>query len=211
LVSPKLRGEAGFAELRRVCDVLKEVGATVDQSCGLHVHHDFRGLGLEAVRRQVLAFLERQGIIAEMIQPSRRSGHGYCETWGASSLDYARTRSSLQSLATCGPRGNLNLWAYSTHGSVELRWHGGTTRYEKVAAWVRFGQAIFAAGEDGAEVSSTDAEQLLVDLAPFGLTPTDAAWLLRFRTAGTTRAEVASRLRGLVQQGEVAESVLEEV
>jgi hypothetical protein len=36
--SPILKGEAGLKEILKVCEVLKELGAKVNASCGLHVH-----------------------------------------------------------------------------------------------------------------------------------------------------------------------------
>lgn len=38
LVSPILKGQAGEAELKKVCEVLEIIGARVNSSCGLHVH-----------------------------------------------------------------------------------------------------------------------------------------------------------------------------
>lgn len=211
LVSPKLAGPAGFETLKTVCDTLNSIDATVDSSCGLHVHHDFRGLSLQSVRRQVVAFIERQDVIGEFIQPGRREHHTYTPRWSAQQIAMVAQRTSLSGLAATGPRGTLNMWAYSTHGSVELRWHGGTTMYKKIAAWVRFGQAIFAAAEAGATLSNDTPERLLQDLSSWGVTAEDAAWLLRFRTAGESRATVQARIEALQNELAAAESVNEEV
>jgi hypothetical protein len=217
LVSPKLRGDNGLAQVRTVCNTLKEIGATVDRTCGLHVHHDFRNMEFPSMQRQIMAFLEREDLIMRLVAPSRRTNYDYCPRWNGGS-DYGRPTNWIEAFSRAtslsgmsqGPRGTLNLWAYGVHGSVELRAHAGTTRFEKIAAWVRFGQAIFAAGEAGASVSTTDVTQMLTDLIPFGLTTEDASWLLRFETAGT-RAQVQERVATLRMQADLAESVLEEV
>lgn len=38
VVSPILRGAAGEAQIKKVCDSMNEVGAGADESCGMHVH-----------------------------------------------------------------------------------------------------------------------------------------------------------------------------
>lgn len=189
LVSPVLRGTAGMEELATVCAALNSVGATVDRSTGLHVHHDFRNLTADQVRRQCLMFVERQDLIAELVAPSRRGNH-YCPSWTEHNIDALRHATTLSQMQYVGPRGNLNLSSYARHGSVEIRFHGGSTNSRKILAWLRFGQALFAAGEAGASVSTETPESMLFDLRPFGLSAADAATLLRFRRFGTTPDEI---------------------
>jgi Putative amidoligase enzyme len=40
LVSPVLQGEAGLAELKKVCEVLTRLGAKINKTCGLHIHFE---------------------------------------------------------------------------------------------------------------------------------------------------------------------------
>jgi|TARA_R100000049_G_C1938164_1_gene82069 hypothetical protein len=40
IVSPPLKGRDGLAEVKRVMDALVSLGAEVNRTCGLHVHHD---------------------------------------------------------------------------------------------------------------------------------------------------------------------------
>jgi hypothetical protein len=40
LVSPVLQGEAGLAELKKVCEVLTTLGAKINKTCGLHIHFE---------------------------------------------------------------------------------------------------------------------------------------------------------------------------
>lgn len=189
LVSPILCGEAGMEEVAKVCNALNSIGATVDRSTGLHVHHDFRNLTVEQVRRQCLAFVERQGLIAELVAPSRR-GNQYCPSWAPNNIEALRAATTLQQMTYIGPRGNLNLSAYGRHGSVEIRFHGGSTNARKILAWIRFGQALFAAAEAEAAIATTTPEAMLADLTAFGLMAQDVSTLLRFRRFGQTEAEV---------------------
>lgn len=199
LVSPKLRGAAGFRELETVCRALNEAGATVDRSCGLHVHHDFRNLTAAQIKRQVLAFVDRQHLIRRMVAPSRRT-NGYCPEWRAdqrSALDRFNESGNLRDIAYIGPRGAINLQAYARHGSVEIRYHGGSTNFRKLAAWIRFGQSLFAAAEAQATISTLNAESMLRDLiahADSNLTAEDAATLLRFERFGETRSAIEAAI-----------------
>jgi hypothetical protein len=210
LVSPKLRGEAGLRQLETVCAALNSVGATVDSSAGLHVHHDMRNMDVDQIRTQVVAFVERQDLVWRMVAPSRRDNH-YCGGWASNQVSALLRARNLREIGSVGPRGNINLHAYPRHGSVEMRCHAGTTNFNKIRAWIHFGQALFAAALASATVSGTDLTQMLVDLEPFGLTTTDASWLLRFETSGETRATVAARIESLQSQMDAATSVLEEV
>jgi hypothetical protein len=215
LVSPLLQGEDGFAQLERVCAALSEVGATVSSRCGLHVHHDFRNLSATTTVKQVVAFVERQSIIEKLVAPSRRAdsswAQAYCKQWGTQALQSLRAITNLSSMSYLGPRGFINVQSYAVHGSVEVRAHAGTISYKKIAAWVRFGQALFAAAAVGANVSQDDVKRMLLDLEPFGVTTEDAAWLLRFETAGSTRTAVQRQLEEQRLSIATTESVLEEV
>jgi hypothetical protein len=209
LVSPKLSGEAGFEMIRTVCRVLNEIGASVDTTCGLHVHHDFRNMSVAEIRTQILMFLERQSAIMRLVAPSRRR-NSYCRTWSQRDIEEVLGSTNSYSLSRVGPRGALNLGSLGLHGSVEIRCHGGTTNADKIIAWVRFGQALFAAGAAGAQVA-TEPEAMLMDLLAFGLTTEDAAILLRFENIGVDRAAIEARIATLRQQLAETEDLLREV
>jgi Putative amidoligase enzyme. len=51
LVSPPLKGEEGFRQLKIACEVLNELGAKVDKRCGLHVHHDANDFTVDTFKR----------------------------------------------------------------------------------------------------------------------------------------------------------------
>lgn len=208
LASPKLRGEDGFRQLEAVCAALNEAGATVDRSCGVHVHHDMRNLEGHQIKRQVLAFVERQELVSQLVAPSRRT-NGYCPQWSEAHIAMLRQFSvdshrALRDIAYIGPRGTINLQAYSRHGSVEIRYHGGSTNFRKLAAWVRFGQALFAAAEAEVFIPTNSVENLLAVLRNHGLTVEDSATLLRFARMGATRAQVEA---SLVEVREMLEEV----
>src|SRR5690625_1344727 len=50
IVSPPLTEEGMTEELKKVCEVLEQIGARVDRTCGVHVHHDIDDLTVENVK-----------------------------------------------------------------------------------------------------------------------------------------------------------------
>jgi hypothetical protein len=134
-----------------------------------------------------------------MVAPSRRNG-GYCPSWRPQQIDELVAFSDTRDLrhAMLGPRGLVNLGAYSRHGSVEFRSHGGTTNYAKLSAWVRF---LFAALESESDAVYDSPEEWLTVL---GLQQEDYAALMRFELA----AERAARAVETADQRSVREVTL---
>lgn len=199
LVSPKLYGEAGIEQIRKVCRALNSVEAHVDRSCGFHLHMDMGGYDLGQIRSRALMFLERQDLIAQLVAPSRRHNH-YSEPWSVTQIEQLKaftttvSRSgvgrTLRDISYIGPRGALNLQAYARHGSMEIRWHGGTTSFARISAWVKFIQVLFSdrAVRLDDQVSKTSVRQMLTDLGIQDSQTLDT--LLRFRAAADS-AEVS--------------------
>ena len=78
LVSPKLYGQAGKSELKKVLEILNELGCRVNKSCGTHVHHDVTDIMLkhiDTVKRflnnLVKTVMKYEHIIYRLIAPSR--------------------------------------------------------------------------------------------------------------------------------------------
>lgn len=190
LVSPKLYGEDGFEQLEKVCTALRNAGATVDRSTGLHVHIDFRNKTLEQIKNSVLPIIERQDTIAKFVAPSRRTNH-YCPQWSRYDIDSFVNTNSLHHAMNMGPRGAVNLWSYGRHGSIEFRSHGGSTRFDRIAAWVRF---LFAAVQHGeANNGASLPENASAMLAFLGISGNDYDALMRFENAAE-RATVAQEM-----------------
>lgn len=180
LVSPKLRGEAGFAELQRVCEALRSVNATVDSSCGVHVHVDFRNRTVEQIRDAILPLAEAQDALYEMSAPSRRNNH-YVPRWSDRDLRTLRGMVHLRDLGRL-PRGVVNAQSYTRHGSIEFRSHGGSTSFVRISAWVRMLIAAVEHGErtNGGSLGDGTAASLLRTI---GTSQEDANVLLRFTQA----------------------------
>lgn len=175
LVSPVLRGEAGFDQLRKVCAVLTAKGAKVNRRCGFHVHV---GVGSESIgffKNLVQLYASAEDAIDSLVAPSRRqSSNPYC-----GSLKNRVRAASLSSAATVGDVAlaigqdntpsqvrshkrycKLNLQSFWQHGTVEFRQHQGTVEAVKAENWVRLCLRMCLTARAGEKTVST-VEDLL--------------------------------------------------
>ena len=133
VVSPILKGEEGLDEVRRVCEVLNEQGATVNRSCGLHVHHGAEDLKARHLQNLLNLYRRSEGVIDSMMPVSRRENNN----------TYCRSLQHLNEGEHPGGRYyKLNLESLHVHGTVEFRQHSGTTEAEKIINWVNITQMM---------------------------------------------------------------------
>lgn len=177
LVSPILRGEDGFAQLRKVCDVLVRLGATVNRSCGLHVHVGATTETPAFFRNLVKLYAQAEGALDTVVSPSRRgSANAYCgslrDRVSHSRLDQATNLAQVTSAvgqSSTSPRSagrycKLNLQSFWQHGTVEFRQHQGTVEADKVDNWTRLVLKMFLAARDGLTLTDTTLSGLLAAL-----------------------------------------------
>lgn len=142
LVSPALKGLDGLRQIKAVSEGLAEIGASIDRSCGLHVHHDASDLSRKNIK-DLLNFYIRWEPVIDLLMPASRRGNSntYCRSisrWN----DRASTINAVN-----GHRGSiynftgtrytkLNLQSFHRHGTVEFRHHSGTTDVGKISSWV---------------------------------------------------------------------------
>lgn len=195
LVSPKLYGEEGLATLEQVLTTLTVAGATVDRSCGIHVHIDFRGRSVQQIKDSIRPIVGSQSAIYDMCAPSRRS-NTYSPMWRESHVQSMMLATDLAQIQYVGPRGFVNLGSYPRHGSIEFRSHGGSTNARKVLAWVRMIQAAVAYGESNPGITTLGATAADV-CDTLNLSNADTQTLLRFVNA-------ASELERIEYAGTVA-------
>jgi hypothetical protein len=158
LVSPILEGDFGVADMITAVRVIARAGATVNASCGFHVHIDGRDLDLPALKRVVKSYANNEDIFDALMPTSRRNENshytGSLFGFRAGMTDEQRTEAvkaffarvdaatNVNELAQLVGRGNryvkLNLFAHLEHGSIEFRHHNGTVNATKVKNWVEF-------------------------------------------------------------------------
>lgn len=168
VVSPPLSGEAGLQEIDAACAALNAIGATVNQSCGLHVHHDISDLTIDNVKSVVRGWKANANLIDGLVAPSRRA-HGassYCAGLSDSDVREVERCDSMSALRrlSIGRYRSLNLQAYGRYGTIEIRQHQGTCNAEKIKTWIRFGQAIIDTAKSGEVTQRTTVRELLSSL-----------------------------------------------
>jgi hypothetical protein len=165
IVSPRLT-DPTFAELRTVCTVLAGLGATVDKTCGLHVHMDARDLTEQQGAAIALAYDVMLPEIEALLPSSRRSA---INQWaapaaGGTMRGLPDIRPALAKAAAGGTltaREQANVFGETgerTHygpsryravslirmrnacdpanRTVEFRSHSGTVDFDKIRSWV---------------------------------------------------------------------------
>ncbi|GAB6035454.1 hypothetical protein JCM15519_38860 [Fundidesulfovibrio butyratiphilus] len=183
VVSPVLEGEAGIEELRTVITALDDAGATINKTCGLHIHFDASGFTSDHLKNLVLRYAMFEAEIDAFMPPSRRgASNHYCNTLAdlvaSPSFRQATTISGL--VAAQGSRYyKVNLQSYQRHGTVEFRQHSGTVNAPKAINWVRFLDAFVEAS----------ASELLEAIQPARLTGSQRL-LWELIQAGSTVAEI---------------------
>lgn len=160
VVSPVLSGEAGIEAIEKVCRALVAAGATVNQSCGLHVHVGARDLDLGAWKRLVKTYAKFEDTIDLLVAPSRRGNRNhYCQSivrpCGATTtervnatmaeIDLARDIDGIYRALGQSRYRKLNVASFWRHGTVEFRQHQGTVDARKATMWVRFVVAMVEA------------------------------------------------------------------
>lgn len=145
IVSPILRGESGFANLRTAVTAIDAFGCRVNRSTGLHVHVGARGLFDRQVgffKELVRTYSKFEPVLDSIVAVSRRATNNtYCQPvrW-REEFEEAGTIDDLcqmLSRAGVGRFTKLNLNAWGVHGTVEFRQHQGSTNCQKIENWVR--------------------------------------------------------------------------
>ena len=158
LVSPPLSGEAGIEQVRTVLRALVAAGATVNRSCGLHVHVDANDLGVSQISSVLRRYQTYQNEINRFMPASRRNSR-----WAkAITADLIRQVESYSTPAAL--RNNVgyvdryyavNVAAYARHGTVEFRQHSASVNASKVAHWISFCLHFVASSVNTATTTAT--------------------------------------------------------
>lgn len=135
IVSPILKGENGLQEAWDVANWLLELGATVNKSCGLHVHVGVRNTGLNT-QRLINYFRVFESALFSLTgeQIVNRHQNSYCKasrTWA----DNPR-QSRYQS---------LNLRSIRNRGTVEFRLFAGTVMAEEIVTAIYYSVGLVSA------------------------------------------------------------------
>lgn len=147
VVSPILSGIEGLEQVRKAADAINAAGATANKSCGLHVHVDARDLNGRDVASAVARYGKFESQIDACMPASRRSTtNRWCRT--VVQMNGRMQRLADNSTAIPVSRAvsafgddrfrKVNLVAFNTHGTIEIRHHSGTVQSSKIVPWIQF-------------------------------------------------------------------------
>jgi hypothetical protein len=114
--------------LHRLCKILSEAGLSVNRSTGLHVHLDARNIPNETEAVRVARLMDAWIFALRELVPASRRENSFCK-FGISTRDRYRA---------------VNVCAWHTHRTIEIRLHSGTIDYTKTLAWIRLMETIRA-------------------------------------------------------------------
>ena len=145
LVSPILVGKEGLEEVRKVMAVLDSIGAKVDRTCGLHVHHGVEEYTVENFQNIYYLYYKFENFFDAVVAPSRRqSVNRFCRGLSRGlieSIQKAKNIDELNRILTDRYL-KLNFQAFIRHNTIEFRQHSGTVNGEKAVNWIIFTQAV---------------------------------------------------------------------
>lgn len=186
LVSPPLVGVAGFAQIRKACEVLNRLGAKVNKSCGFHVHHDATAWDAKEFKNVLLLYARMEETLDEVVPGSRRvSNNFYTKSvvdrvrWDVETLKRAKTISEVQAFMNNDRYYKVNVMAYNRHNTIEFRHHSATTDAEKIINWVILTQLICTHSEGKTPKVAFDREYRFKNLNAYYCLTGDLAAIRR--------------------------------
>lgn len=151
IVSPPM---SDMNDLRIVCEVLNELGCSVDKQCGLHVHHEASDLDLNSLKNVYEIYNKYElDVIHELLPVSRRN-NAYCKPL-TTVIEDVRKCNSIDEMKehwnigggygghydSCRYK-SINFRAYRVYGTLEFRAHSGSIDFEKISNWILFTHKI---------------------------------------------------------------------
>lgn len=165
LVSPPLAEAEMMRQLEIVCRVLGEIGAKVDKTCGLHVHHHIDDFTVEDVKNLYRLYFKHTLAIEQIMPRSRRASVNpqYCRGISDRMMERLEQCQTIQEIASKFSRYHvINMTAYLKYGTVEFRQHSGTIEFVKIANWLKITQAIVATAKNKKKIKMTGVAKTIV-------------------------------------------------
>lgn len=145
LVSPILSGGIGLEVLTKVHNVLANAGATVNRTCGLHVHVGVDDLSPNEILAIVKRYAKQEAKIDAFMPRSRRGNENHhCESVASMFHNEAKYTKSIDSFSEIEPFFSwaryvkLNVMSYARQKTIEFRHHSGSINSTKIVNWVQF-------------------------------------------------------------------------
>jgi len=152
IVSPPLKGQDGLNQLKKVLEALNQVGAKVNRTCGVHVHHDASDFSLRTFKNLYGMYARYEDRIDELVAKSRRGNlNTYCLSPGTDLELLQNAKSVDEIIDRVYPSRyiKLNCQSFRRHGTIEFRQHGGSTEYQKIMSWIVLTQMMVERAVNG--------------------------------------------------------------
>lgn len=212
LVSPPLLlTEESLEEVAKVIRVLKEAGAKVNETCGIHVHVDCRQILSPDFYRLLLTFYsENEDKIDQFIHESRRENKNrFChssknifETWTNIWTEYPNMSNRIPNMLSGIERYyKLNFCSYTRHGTVEFRQLHGSLNESEIINWIVFCVNLvqnvknFLGNKNNSRIVNT--RELFSNGNPYPEKTFKNYFTALVQRAVTTNATLASAVRGM--------------
>ena len=154
VVSPVLQGSDGLSEIRTVAKVLRDAGASVNSSCGMHIHIGIDGLiDIQQQAHVIVAHQQWSCAFDALLVESRINASWAKKIDRDSAFEIAGEWAQSTNLRA----GNsdlthnryryraLNLAAFAKYGTFEFRSHQGSLNGLNATAWIAFHTAFIKA------------------------------------------------------------------
>lgn len=202
-VSPILSGPEDLEKVAKFARALVAFGATVNDSCGFHVHVGGFRRGMDFFKNITKLYARYETAIDGVMAVSRRGGRStYARSMArvlsdryARAVDAAGNLDQLIEASTGMSRYDyarrffkLNLAAFEKHNTVEFRQHQGTVDAAKATTWIKTCLRMVAAAEQG-KTGIGQHVPVTVDASQFPA-KTRAVVEMITRPQGATRLEV---------------------
>lgn len=164
-VSPILKGADGKRTLKNALKTLNQAGATVNKSCGLHVHIGAATLTPEQYANVFINYYYLETLIDTFMANSRRgNNNGYCASLrNHPGLIDCKTIDAVKSELDFDRYHKVNPMSYNRHKTIEFRQHQGSTDEKKILNWVMFcGKLV-----EWSKKHRLDADVTSIDAIPF--------------------------------------------
>ena len=151
VVSPVLSGSDGLTEVRTVMMVLRNAGARINESCGMHIHIGVDTLDQDQQANILQAYSEWQWAFTAFVLQRRVNGSwsrlrtrgdwdGLIDSWSNSQDVAYFARQQDRYFA-------FNVASFHRHGTFEMRSHHGSLNGTNACAWIAMHLAFFDAAK----------------------------------------------------------------
>lgn len=139
-VTPILDDTAdGFKSLETCLRVLNAADATINRTCGLHVHVGVSEYAPNEIVNIYKNYQKLEALIDSFMAPSRRgNGCRWARSLRGYDFDICNDTRDLATHMGYDRYHKVNPMAYDRHQTVEFRQHQGSVDYQKISMWVKF-------------------------------------------------------------------------